>query len=620
MGKYGIENIIGKKYGFLTVCRDQSLDNINSNSRLTFECECGNKKEIILKSVVNGSTTSCGCGLARPKGNKFGINNSKSKTKQFWLSYNLPMKLLDVDLPEKWQRGSGKKMYFKCNCGNICLKQFGKVYSGHTKTCGRCNFITRDEALSLDYGDLELLGEIPSSFHKNTSERLKFRCKCGNIKRLEYSKVVSGLIIKCGECNLKMPSWWDGRKFGHLTVIRPDLSISIGSDRLLKCRCTCGSICTKSAYELTSKHVKTCGNCVTKCKEWWHSKPPLPSIKSNIYELPDLETYFYGCNIQPLESAKTTNTYIDFRCKLCGEKFRSKLSWAYHSKISSCGCVGGSVSSQNIEIAKFIKNLGFDDVNYGNNEFSIENYKFDIKCGRLIIEHHGLRYHSGADKYKIDMYKFNLAIENGFDIIVIYEDEWKSKKDIFMNIIRNRLGAQNALSVRPSECGIELIGNNECCEFYNSNHYIGHVNSKYNIGCYYSGELVACMSIKKPSRQKSGDWEISRMACDPNYRVHGIWSYIMKWVVCNKIVNGKLITYSDNRLFSGRIYNIMGMKFEHNVRPDYYWCDKYNRYHKSSMRKSKEEKATDMTESELRHEQGFRKIFDYGKKKWSIFI
>jgi len=204
--------------------------------------------------------------------------------------------------------------------------------------------------------------------------------------------------------------------------------------------------------------------------------------------------------------------------------------------------------------------------------------------------------------------------------ILIYSDEFNSSRELFNKIISNKIGSIETRSIRPKDCELRICSNRDVRPFYEKFHYQGHVNSVYHVGVFYDLELIACLSIKRPTRQKSGDWEISRMACNYDFRVHGIWSYIMKWIKKKGIISGKLITFSDNRLMVGNVYKIMGMTYVSDVKPDYYWVKNSTRFHKSALRKSKAEKDLGKTEVELRSSQGFHKVFDLGKKKWQIII
>ena len=97
--------------------------------------------------------------------------------------------------------------------------------------------------------------------------------------------------------------------------------------------------------------------------------------------------------------------------------------------------------------------------------------------------------------------------------------------------------------------------------------------------------------------------------------VHGMWSYIVKWIRDKQLIKGKLVTFSDNRLFSGNVYEKMGFDLERKVAKDYYWMKDGVRHHKSTLRKTGSE-----TETVQRESEGYEKVWDIGKKKWSLVI
>ena len=82
-------------------------------------------------------------------------------------------------------------------------------------------------------------------------------------------------------------------------------------------------------------------------------------------------------------------------------------------------------------------------------------------------------------------------------------------------------------------------------------------------------------------------------------------------------INGSIVTFSDNRLFSGNVYAKIGMVLDGHVKPDYFYTDGRRRYHKSALRKTIEERETGLTEVELRRNQNLYQIYDYGKKRWT---
>jgi hypothetical protein len=105
------------------------------------------------------------------------------------------------------------------------------------------------------------------------------------------------------------------------------------------------------------------------------------------------------------------------------------------------------------------------------------------------------------------------------------------------------------------------------------------------------------------------------MSSDPGFRIHGVWSKVLQIFKDNYSFKS-IVSFSDNRLFSGGVYAKMGFVKDGDVRQDYYWVKGSKRHHKSALRKTEEEKKTGKTEIELREAQGYKRIWDVGKTRW----
>jgi hypothetical protein len=264
----------------------------------------------------------------------------------------------------------------------------------------------------------------------------------------------------------------------------------------------------------------------------------------------------------------------------------------------------------NFEVNSFLNSIGVNS----ELEYDLNKLKYDIAIPtkKLLIEMHGLKWHSEQESKSRDALKFNNAIKNNNELIVIYEDEWANKNLIFKNIISNRLGIKNIKTARANKCSILQIDNKTINAFYEKFHYIGPTNSKYNYGAFLDNELVAAMSFRKPTRPTNAEFELSRMAGDFDIKIHGIWSKLLRKFIQDQNPNS-IVTYSDNRLFSGKTYQKIGFKLDGHIKPDYYWVLNMKRFNKSALRKPKN---TTITETQLRTSQGYRKIWDYGKTRW----
>jgi hypothetical protein len=271
----------------------------------------------------------------------------------------------------------------------------------------------------------------------------------------------------------------------------------------------------------------------------------------------------------------------------------------------------------NKDMSKFVSSLGFDI----EEEYELDGRKFNIFVNhkKTLIEMNGLHWHSFSHSKKLDLEKYEIARRHGHSLISIYEDEWLRQNNIIKDIITSRLGVHSPkIQLRPQECKIEKISFDLSCSFYKSFHYIGPCRSSFHFGVFFNDLLVACMSFGKPSRQTSSyNFELTRMASHFDYRVHGIWSKILKKFT-NSYRNISIVSFSDNRLFSGNVYKSIGFKYDRDIPPDYYWVKGTRRYHKSGLRLNG--KIPGLTETKLREAEGYKKIWDLGKKRWILNV
>ncbi len=236
-----------------------------------------------------------------------------------------------------------------------------------------------------------------------------------------------------------------------------------------------------------------------------------------------------------------------------------------------------------------------------------------------MIELNGIKWHSNERSKIHDLKKKSIAEENGYQLITIFEDEWKKRNQIIKEILKTKLfSSKNLIFLRPNKCQIKQISSSTANTFYEQFHYIGRCKSIINYGVYFENKLIACASFSHPTRQSKYEWELVRMASDSAYRVHGIWSKLLKRFI-HEHSPESIVSFSDNRLFSGGVYSKIGFRFDGEIPPDYYWTIGNDRYHKSNLRKTEEERKSGLTETQLREAQGYRRIWDLGKKRWVIF-
>jgi NADH:ubiquinone oxidoreductase subunit E len=241
-------------------------------------------------------------------------------------------------------------------------------------------------------------------------------------------------------------------------------------------------------------------------------------------------------------------------------------------------------------------------------DFYLPDYK-------IAIEIHGLYWHSYEilSSKRIDgkyyhKNKYDLSIKNGIELIQIFEDEWKYKKNIIIKLIRNKLNISNDIKISARKTKVVELSFDEVKDFLNKNHYIGESISSVYLGLTYNDVLVAVMTFKK----EFDVWNLTRYAT--SCIVRGGASKLLKYFE-NKY-NPKIIkTFADLRLSSGNLYRTLGFKQEKNIAPDYYYIINGVRKHKFNFRVS----TKNISESQIMKNCKIYKIYDSGKIKFIKF-
>ena len=586
-----------KQYGRLSLLTDYNEITALRNQVL-WQCECGNQKRIAIFRVISGNTRSCGClyfgqphqSLKYPK-----------KSAATWLS-EIP-ELINENLPHQWSLKTRLKPKFQCECGKIFSIDFNRFKTGVTK-CGKCSWIELKSGQTINnfiyHGETKLVNPISQN---------SIKCQCEKCLK-EISTTINIFFkarIKCKECNSIIVNKDD--KFGKLKIKKPG-KYQKYSTKKTTWICVCGNETQAIISNVLNGTTKSCGKCKDNVNNWFETNKN--KIRNLKYPVEPISFPTGG----PILNG-TVKNYKPFSaiCPICKSEYFPRFFDIKRGKSLTCGCSFNRTSAGQLSVGKFLESLEIE-VKY---EFKVNGLKYDILIPKfnLLVEYNGLKWHSFSGSKTRDIRKYRNAINNGYGFISIYEDEWIKKPKIIENIFRNKI-KNNTLGLRPSQCEIKQITNKEVNILYESYHYIGKCSSKINYGVFYQNQLIAAISFGKPTRQTSKyEWELLRMCSHPDHRVHGIWSKLLKLFI--KEYNPKsVVSFSDNRLFNGNVYEKIGFKYNGKINPDYYWIKGQSRFHKSGLRKTKEEISTGLTETQLREQQGFTKIWDLGKKRWVL--
>jgi len=315
-----------------------------------------------------------------------------------------------------------------------------------------------------------------------------------------------------------------------------------------------------------------------------------------------------------------------FKCDICGNEFEHSV---YHLSNIYCNkCHPDRRLELERSFFEFLSSIVPKNIEIKRRDRVILNGKeldFYIPFKKIAFEINGLYWHSnvgGGIQKNYHLNKTNNCLFHGVRLIHILENEWIEKTEIVKSIINSILGYRpNKIFART--CEIRTISTKDKNTFLNKSHIQGEDKSTIKLGLYHDNELVSVMTFRKTSRfDKTVEWEISRFCNKLNYTTIGGASKLFQHFV--KTHNPKsIVSYSDRRYFNGNVYINMGMKFDRNTVPNYYYItDKYkgvkNRmsFQKHKLKFILPKYDDSLSEWENMKNNGFDRIWDCGHTKW----
>jgi len=256
---------------------------------------------------------------------------------------------------------------------------------------------------------------------------------------------------------------------------------------------------------------------------------------------------------------------------------------------------------------------------------------------KLAIEYCGMYWHShnsvemeNRDKNKHYL-KYIDCEKAGIRLLTVFEAEWKERPKAIKRLIRNAVGKSKG-KLMARKCELKHVVHGEAKAFYEKYHPQGGSGSGEHYGLYWKDKLVACMRFSlgandRGSSAKSRVWTLGRYATRVN--VAGGASRLFKAFVA-EFNPDEIKSFSDNRYFSGGMYEQLGFELELEVAPDYQvWSPKLGllpkpHYQRRMLAKRQAEHdvvvdfTTDdpRTERQVTYAMGARRIYDCGKKRW----
>jgi hypothetical protein len=251
-------------------------------------------------------------------------------------------------------------------------------------------------------------------------------------------------------------------------------------------------------------------------------------------------------------------------------------------------------------------------------------------CGEY---HHGTKDKDDEAKNKRNhINKHKECAEQGVRLITMFEGEWKDRNRQVKCLLRSAIGKlKGRLFAR--KCSLRKVDTKEARGFFENYHIQGGSGNGEHYGLYWKEKLVACMRFTFGGNDRGASatnrvWTLSRYATRVN--VVGGASRLFSAFV-NEHKPKEVKSFSDNRYFSGGMYEKLGFLLDADLPEDYQvWSPKLGvlpkpHYQRRNIPKRLEEHgvrddfdpATDpRTEADMTYLMGCRRLYDCGKKRW----
>ena len=254
---------------------------------------------------------------------------------------------------------------------------------------------------------------------------------------------------------------------------------------------------------------------------------------------------------------------------------------------------------------------------------------FLFKDNNFAIELNGIFHHSeigGKKSRSYHKHKFDMCDESGIQLIQVWQDEyWKSKNVIQSKILY--LAGMHSNKIHARKCKIDFIEDTVVeRDFLNKNHIQGFAAYRQlSVAAWYDDNLIGIMCFA----YQNDYWDLIRFSTDIKIQSTGLFSKMLSFVQKSGKITGRVVSFSDNRISNGKLYQSSGFTLETSIGPDYSYTNDYTtREHKQQFRKNNLIKRFSLdptyvkntTEWEIVQELGYDRIWDAGKKRWSISI
>ena len=521
----------------------------------------------------------------------------------------------------------GCTTFINCECPKG--HQYKTYWSGWNQgrrcyTCGKNKLKTPYDVVQKDFNDegyaITYPNEKEYDYFKIKSEKIQYICSNGHSSCIKYSDWRLGQRCKqCFEDRRTFPyeKIYEMFKERGYTIITPTKETYKSTDTgKITYRCKNGH--THSIYYRDFKKGHGCSYCAGLTKKTFEE------VKESF----ERENYVV---LTKKEDYKNNKSMIDF---ICPHNHTHSIRVDMFMRGIRCGKCDVKWSIEEKELAEYIQSLNIEIVENDRKLISPKEIDILIPSKKIAIEYCGLYWH-GENNEKDKTYhltKYLLCKEQGYNLITIFEDEWKNKKNILKNKLKILLGINDNIT-HERKFNIREINPIEAKLFIDEHHLEGYSHCDVNLGAFTKkNELISVMSFSKPSILKRIDgndfnyiWKLDR--CCSSKQSNVVYSNILEHFKSNYQWN-KIYSISYNRFCEDGLYENMRMEYVNDIKPTFHYflknsdIKRYNRFEfKKSLLKDKLN-SYDENKNEYQNMlyNGYDRIWDCGGKLFMLKI
>ena len=245
--------------------------------------------------------------------------------------------------------------------------------------------------------------------------------------------------------------------------------------------------------------------------------------------------------------------------------------------------------------------------------------EFDIyvPSKKVAIEYHGLHWHSEGFKGKADYLKYLYCRKHGIRLIQIYGDEWHNLKDMMIQKLNFLLAPDRDERKRMYPSYFMEPATSPLARFFlDQHHYLGAAGGCLTIIARHpkSNEIIGVWVFMK---REAGTVLWHRACWDHRYKAWNPHEKALKMAIpiLKEMGFNKILTFSDNRFHTGKMYEKIGFRLEREIPPDYSYTNGQVRKSKYALRVK-----AGLNERKEAASKGWYRIWDSGKTRFSLSI